>query len=261
MHWMRGFIVILLAAVALAGCAFFQKAEDQTAGWSAQKLYSEARAALSATDYETAIKYYEFLEARYPFGKYAQQAQLEIAYAYYKYDEPDSAIAAADRFIQLYPRHPSVDYAYYLKGLANYNRDKGFVERYIPQDPSERDPGAALQSFQDFSELVKRFPDSKYSKDAAQRMLFLKNNLAKHEIHVADYYMRRRAYVAAVNRANYVIENYQRTPAVPDALVIMATAYKYLHLDELSDDALRVLRLNFPNHPGIAQVENLVVKK
>ncbi len=261
MHWMRGLIVILLAAVALAGCAFFQQAEDQTAGWSAQKLYSEARAALSATDYETAIKYYEFLEARYPFGKYAQQAQLEIAYAYYKYDEADSAIAAADRFIQLYPRHPSVDYAYYLKGLANYNRGKGFVERYIPQDPSERDPGAALQSFQDFSELVKRFPDSKYSKDAAQRMLFLRNNLAKHEIHVADYYMRRRAYVAAVNRANYVIENYQRTPAVPDALVIMATAYKYLEMDQLSDDALRVLRLNYPDHPGIAQVENLVVKK
>ncbi len=261
MHLMRGLFLVLLVAIAGAGCAWFATAEDETAGWSAQKLYAEARASLNGGDYETAIKYYEFLEARYPFGRYAQQAQLEIAYAYYKYDEPDSAIAAADRFIQLYPRHPSVDYAYYLKGLANYNRGKGFVERYIPQDPSERDPGAALQSFQDFSELVKRFPDSKYSKDAAQRMLFLKNNLAQHEVHVADYYMRRGAYVAAVNRANYVIENYQRTPAVPDALVIMATGYKYLELDELSNDALRVLRLNFPNHPGIKKVEKLVVER
>ncbi len=243
-----------------AGCGILPKA-DPTVDWSAQKLYTEAKASLTSGDYEQAIKYFRLLEARYPFGRYAQQAQLEVAYAHYKYDEPEAAIAAADRFIQLYPRHPNVAYAYYLKGLANYNRGKGLVERYLPQDPSERDPGAALQSFRDFSELIKRYPDSKYAKDAAQRMVFLRNNLAQHEVHVASYYLRRRAYVAAANRAKYVIENYQRTPAVPEALVIMAKAYKLLGLDQLSNDALRVLRLNFPDHPGIAQVENLVVKK
>ncbi len=260
MCWIRNLILVLLATATAAGCGLLPK-EDPTADWSAQKLYTEAKASLSSGDYEQAITYFEYLEARYPFGRYAQQAQLEIAYAYYKYDEPESAIAAAERFIQLYPRHPNVAYAYYLKGLANYNRGKGFVERYVPQDPSERDPGAALQAFQDFSELIKRFPDSKYAKDAGQRMVYLRNNLAQHEVHVADYYMRRRAYVAAANRGKHVIENYQRTPAVPDALVVMAKAYKQLGLNDLSDDALRVLRLNYPDHPGIAQVENLVVGK
>ncbi len=260
MRWIRNLTAALLAAALGTGCGWFPKA-DPTVDWSAQKLYTEAKASLTAGDYEQAIRYFGLLEARYPFGRYAQQAQLEIAYAYYKYDEPDAAIAAAERFIQLYPRHPNVAYAYYLKGLANYNRGRGLVERYVPQDPSERDPGTALQSFQDFSELIKRFPDSKYAKDATQRMLFLRNNLAQHEVHVANYYLRRRAYVAAANRAKYVIENYQRTPAVPEALVIMAKSYKLLGLDQLSDDALRVLRLNFPDHPGIAEVQELVVKK
>ncbi len=260
MRWIRNLLPVLLAVAMGAGCGIFPKA-DPTVDWSAQKLYTEAKASLTSGDYEQAIKYFRLLEARYPFGRYAQQAQLEVAYAHYKYDEPEAAIAAAERFIQLYPRHPNVAYAYYLKGLANYNRGKGLVERYVPQDPSERDPGAALQAFQDFSELIKRYPDSKYAKDAAQRMVFLRNNLAQHEVHVANYYLRRRAYVAAANRAKYVIESYQRTPAVPEALVIMAKAYKLLGLDQRSNDALRVLRLNFPDHPGIAEVENVVVKK
>jgi outer membrane protein assembly factor BamD len=250
----------VLVGLVVAACGLLPKA-DETAGWSAQKLYSEAKEALTDGDYERAIGYYEKLEARYPFGKYAQQAMLEIAYAYYKDEEPDSAIAAADRFIRTYPRHPNVDYAYYLKGLANFNRGKGIVEKYLPQDPTERDPGAALQSFEDFSELVRRFPHSKYAADAAQRMRFLRNNLAAYEVNVAEYYLRRGAYLAAANRVSHVIEQYQRTPAVPDALVVMAEAYKMLRLDKLSQDALRVLRLNFPNHPGIAQVEGLVVKK
>ncbi len=260
MGLIRHVTAVLLLAVAVSGCGLLP-ANDPTADWSAQKLYTEAKAALNSGDYETAIQYYEYLEARYPFGRYAQQAQLEIAYAYYKYEEPDAAIAAADRFIQLYPRHPNVPYAYYLKGIANYNRGKGKVERYVPQDPSERDPGSALHAFQDFSELVKRFPDSKYAKDARQRMVFLRNNLAQYEVHVANYYFRRGAYVAAANRGKHVIENYQRTPAVPEALVVMAKAYKQLGLEDLSNDALRVLKANYPNNPGIAEVENLVVKR
>lgn len=248
-----------LALWSLGGCSLLPDQIDETEGWSAQRLYSEGKSALEEGDYEGAIKFFERLETRYPFGRLAQQSQLEIAYAYYKFDEPESAIAAADRFIRLYPRHPHVDYAYYLKGLVNFNRGKGLVERFLPTDASERDPGAALSSFNDFSELVKRFPDSRYAQDAAQRMLYLRNNMARYELHVADYYMRRGAYVAAANRARYVIEHYQRAPAVPDALVVMAKAYKILGLNDLSQDALRVLRLNYPENPGIADVENLVV--
>ncbi len=251
---------ILPLLLILASCALLPEQIDTTKNWSVSKLYSEAKASMSAGDYETAIKYYGILQARYPFGRYAQQAQIDLIYAYYRDDEPASAIAAADRFIKLHPRHPHVDYAYYLKGLANFNVSKGLFERYLPQDPAQRDPGAARQSFQDFSELARRFPSSKYTPDAVQRMTYLRNNLAQYEVNVATYYMKRGAYVAAANRAKYVVENYDRSPAVPDALAVMAKAYKVMGLDDLSGDALRVLELNAPNHPGIAEVKNLVVK-
>lgn len=241
-------VVVLL----LAGCGLLPDQIDVTRDWSAQRLYSEAKANLNEGDYQTAIDYYEKLESRYPFGPLAQQAQLDIAYAYYKFDEPESALAAVDRFLRLYPQHPNVDYAYYLRGLVNFNRGKGLVERYLPTDDSQRDPGAALQSFNDFAELTRRFPDSKYAGDAAKRMQFLKNNLARYELHVADYYMRRGAYVAAANRAKYVIENYPKTPATPDALIVMVRAYRQLDLDGLAGDALRVLELNYPDHPELA---------
>lgn len=249
------FILALSLAIALAGCS--GEKEDITEGWSAEKLYSEAKGALEADDYETAIDYYEKLESRFPFGPYAQQGQLEIAYAYYKYDEPASAIAAADRFLKLHPQNPNVDYAQYLKGLTNFNEGKGFMDRYLPYDAAERDTASARDAFNDFSELVSKYPDSKYAEDAQQRMLHLRNNLAKHEVYVADFYMRREAFVAAANRAKYVVENFQRTPAVEEALVIMAKAYKILKLDDLSRDALRVLKLNFPNNPGIKEIEAL----
>ena len=248
---------LVLLATFLGACALLPDPIDETKDWSAQKLYTEAKSNLDGGDYETAIRFYELLEARYPFGRFAQQAQLEIAYAYYKFAEPESAIAAAERFIRLHPRHPNVDYAYYVKGLANFNRGKGLVERYLPTDPSQRDPGAALQSFNDFAELVDKFPDSRYAADSAQRMRYLKNNLARYELHVADYYMRRGAYLAAANRAKYVVENYQRAPAIPDALALMARAYNRLDLPELSADALRVLKLNYPDHPAIGELEPL----
>ena len=243
---------VAVVALALAGCGLLPDQIDVTRDWSAQRLYSEAKANLNEGDYQTAIDYYEKLESRYPFGPLAQQAQLDIAYAYYKFDEPESALAAVDRFFRLYPQHPNVDYGYYLRGLVNFNRGKGLVERYLPTDDSQRDPGAALQSFNDFAELTRRFPDSKYAADAAKRMQFLKNNLARYELHVADYYMRRGAYVAAANRAKYVIENYPKTPATPAALIVMVKAYRQLDLDGLAGDALRVLELNYPDHPELA---------
>ncbi|MCB1858665.1 MAG: outer membrane protein assembly factor BamD [Gammaproteobacteria bacterium] len=239
----RNFYTLLLAFI-IAGCSLLPDKIDETEGWSAQRFYNEASAAMAEGDYEQAIKYYEGLESRYPFGQYAMQAQIDVAYAYYKDGQPDAAIAAADRFIKLHPRNPYVDYAYYLKGLVNFDRNLGFIQRFVPTDTSQRDPNTTLNSFNDFAELARRFPDSEYTQDARKRMIYLRNNLAMHELHVARYYMKRRAYLAAANRAITVIEKYQRTPAVKEALEILLRAYDELGLDQLSDDAIRVLAAN-----------------
>lgn len=256
-------LLAILVLGATTSCGILKEKQDQTKSWSAQRLYDSAKSSLDAGDYETAIDYYEKLESRFPFGVFAQQAQIEVAYSYYKYEEPASALAAADRFVKLYPGHPSVDYAHYLKGLVNFNRGKGIissiVERYVPTDDSQRDTSSLRDAFADFGEVVDNYPNSQYAKDSERRMIYLRNTLAQHEINVAIYYVEREAYVAAANRAKYVVENYQRTPVVADALAIMAKCYKILSLDELSGDALRVLRLNFPKHPGISEVEKLVL--
>ncbi len=247
---------ILSFALWLGGCAWFDKApEEPETDWSVEQYYSEAKKALEAGSYEQAITYYEQIEARYPFGTYAQQALLESAYAYYKFDEPESALTALDRFLRLYPLNPHIDYAYYLKGLVNFNRGVGLIERYIPRDESQRDPVSAQEALKNFKTLVERFPKSSYAKDGAQRIVYLRNRLAQHEVNVAEYYMRRGAYIGAINRAKYVVENYQRTPAVPEALTIMTRGYKTLGLSELAKDALRVLESNFPDHPGIARAK------
>jgi len=243
------FLLILLFLS--GGCSLLPEQVDKTKDWSASQLYTAAKESLDDKDYKEAIEYFEKLEARYPFGTYAQQAELEIAYAYYKYDEPDSAISAAQRFIKMNPRHPNVDYAWYIMGLTNYNRGKTLIDKVLPQDPSQRDNTIMHQAYDDFYQLVKRYPNSKYAPDSRQRLIYLRNNMAFYEMHVADYYMRRGAYIAAANRAEYVIENYERTTAVPDALVIMVRAYRKLGMDELADDALRVLRLNYPDNHDI----------
>jgi len=235
----------MLLLLTSSGCSIF-KEHDETADWDASQIYSAAKEALDEGDYEKAIKYYGKLEARFPYGRYTQQAQLETAYAHYKAGEPEAAIAAADRFIKLHPRHPNVDYAYYMRGLASFEPGKNFLERFFPQDGAQRDPTAARESFRYFAELVQRFPDSKYSKDALQRMTYLRNNLARYEIMVADYYLRRGAYLAAANRAKYVLENYERTPSVADALALMVQAYRKMEMPDLAADAERVLRLNHP---------------
>lgn len=244
----------------LAGCSLWGKKEDKTKDWSAQRLFNEAKTSMDDGDYETAINYFEKLDSRYPFGALAEQAQLDVAFCYYRYDEPASALAAADRFIKLHPRHPNVDYAYYLKGLVNFTQAKGILARFIRTDMSQRDTASARQSFDAFADLVRLFPNSRYAADARQRMIYLKNTLAEHEVHVADYYMRRGAYVAAANRARYVVENYQTTPAVPDALVIMVKAYTLLKLKDMAAESLRVLKLNYPHHAGVAEAEKLVAR-
>jgi len=253
--------IVFVFVLLLAGCSFFDKDdEDETRNWTVERLYAEAKGALDAGYYSKAVEYYEYLETRFPFGVYGQQSLMDLGYAYYKSEDFDSAISACDRFIRLYPQNPSVDYVFYLRGLVNFNRGKGLSERFLPLDLSQRDTGSALQSFRDFEELASKYPDSRYVPDAQKRMVYLRNTLAQNEVNVATYYMRRGAYVAAVNRARYVIENYNRTTAVPDALVLMAKAYKVLEMDDLSADALRVLEANYPNHPGIAETREVVVK-
>ena len=246
-------LLLVLALLILTGCSAFGEKEDETLSWSPSKFYSEAKSALDADDYEKAIEYYEKLQARYPFGTYAQQAQLDMAYAYYKSDEPESAIAAADRYIKLYPSDPHVDYAYYLKGLTNFNRGPGFLEGLLPTDRSQRDPGAAKNSFADFSTLVNRYPGSIYAEDSRLRMIYLRNNLSMYEVHVANYYMKRKAYLAAANRAENVVKNFQETPAVPYALRVMTNAYQAMDMPVLAKDADRVLAQNFPEHPSHTQ--------
>ena len=236
-----------MLGVLVAACGLLPDAEDETRGWSAQKLYSEAKDNLTQRNYATAIKHYQKLEARYPYGRFAQQAQLEMAYAYYKDNEPAQAIGAADRFIKLHPGHPNVDYAYYLRGLANFNEEIGWVGYIGGQDLTERDPKAAREAFEAFKDLVTRFPKSRYTPDALARMNYLLNALASHEIHVARYYMKRAAYVAAANRVQYALKAYPQAPANEEGLVILVKAYDALGMNDLRDDAERVLNRNFPN--------------
>jgi len=240
-------LLAILSLAFFAGCGLLPEQIDETAAWSANKLYAEAKTAMSDGAYDKAIKYFEKLEARYPYGRYAQQSQLEVAYAYYKQEEKVSAIAACDRFIRLHPNHPNVDYAFYLKGLVNFNEDLGMLGHVSMQDLTERDPKAAAESFEAFKALVNKFPESKYAKDAALRMAYLVNALAAHEVHVAHYYMRRGAYVAAVNRAQTAVKTYPDAPANEEALFVMIKAYDALSMADLRDDTERVMKKNFPN--------------
>lgn len=239
-------LAAILTALALAACSSLPDQIDETAGWSAGRLYSEAKDAQAEGNWETATKHLERLEARFPYGRFAQQAQLELGYVYWKAGEPGSALAACDRFIKLHPNHPAVDYVYYLKGLINFNEDLGIIGYISDQNPAERDPKAAREAFEAFRELITRFPDSKYTPDATKRMEFLVNTLASLEVNVAHYYIRRGAYIAAANRAQHAIKTYPRTPATEEAMFILVHAYDKLGLTELRDDADRVARQNFP---------------
>ena len=205
-------------------------------------------------DHETAIKHYEDLEIRHPFSPYTRQALLEVGYAYFKYDEPESALSAAERYIKLYPRDKNVDYAYYLRGLVSFERGLSSLDLLLGLDVGKREPKTAKEAFEQFSELLRRFPNSKYGEDAKQRMVQLRNRLADYEIQAADYYMRRGAYLSAAKRTKYLLEHYPQTPATPEALVIMVKAYRQLGIDDLAKDTLDVLKLNYPQHSAISEL-------
>lgn len=233
--------------------------DDEYVGWDVQKFRSEAKAAVDAGSYDKAVKLYETIETRYPFGDGAAQTELDLAYAYYKAGKHEEAVAAADRFIKINPRSAGIDYAFYLKGLANYNRDIGFVDRFLPTDTSQRDQNKAQTAYNNFKELITRFPNSRYVADARLRMIALNNNLAMHEVHIARYYMNRKAYVAAASRASDVVERYQGTPAVPYALQVMQEAYTNLGMTDLAKDVSRVYDLNYPNGPPVTEHKDATV--
>ena len=245
-----GWLALFAAAWLVAGCSSTKV--DKTANWSPNKIYSEAKDEADSGAYDKAVPLYEKLEGRAAGTPLAQQAQLDKAYAQYKGGEKPAAIATLDRFIKLHPASPALDYALYLKGVINFNDDLGMFSFLTRQDLSERDQNAAKESFQSFKELVTRFPDSRYTPDARQRMNYIVNSLAQYEVHVARYYYTRGAYLAAINRAQRALADYRDVPALEEALYIMVKSYDALGMTQLRDDAQRVLTTNYPHSEYLA---------
>ncbi|MCX7245905.1 MAG: outer membrane protein assembly factor BamD [Burkholderiales bacterium] len=236
---------MFIGPLLFSGCSSTPK--DETDGWSENKLYSEGNDKLKAGDFDKCGKFFEKLEARFPFGAYSQQAQINAAYCYWKASEQAQALVAIDRFIKLYQGSPNLDYAYYLKGLISFNDDLGFMGRFTGQELSERDPKAAREAFEAFRIVATRFPDSKYAADSIDRMRYIVNSLAEGDVTVARFYFHRGAYLASANRAQLVIRDYDRAPAVEEALYLLIQSYQKLGMTELVTDATRVFNLNFPN--------------
>ncbi len=242
----------LIAILLVAGCSSKSaKKTDLSFSGNEAALYKQAQAQIRRSNFEEAIELLQAMEKRFPFGEYSKSAQLSLIYAYFGFDEPESANAAANRFIRLHPQHRNVDYAYYMKGLIAFPKAKTIFQRVLNVDISKRDIDEATTSFNHFSTLSKRFPKSEYTPDALKRMTFLRNLLARHEIHVANYYFERKAYLAAANRGRYVVENFQQSPAVPDALAVMAQGYHEMEMHDLAQGSIATLRANYPNHPAL----------
>lgn len=253
----RRITIMILSCLIAVGCATQKSDFDNL---SEEELYQKARQHMIARRFIKAQEAYQMLESRFPFGKYAEQSQLEIISAHYQSNEYDLAIAAAGRFIRLHPDHPEVDYAFYYKGLSNFDANRTLFDRFFMMDLSERDPGAARDAFNDFAELVSRYPESRFASDSRARMIFLKNIMARHEIHVANYYFKRGAYTAAANRGRFVVEHFQETSAVADGLAIMVQAYRLLDMPDLANDSLSVLQKNHPGHESLDAGGNFIDK-
>ena len=245
-------VLIVLAVVAsMSACSIFRNKKETIDTMPVEKLYTTAHDSLVHADYAAATKAYQRLIARFPSGDYNEQAQLDLAYSQYKDNQPDDAYSTVNRFIKTYPTHKHVDYAYYLRGLINFDRTGGFIERVFQRTETQarRDQGYNLQAFDDFSELTRRFPDSAYAADARQRMIYLRNVLAQFEVNVAEFYLRHKAYIASADRAQYVIEHYQQAPQTGDALAILTRSYIGLEQPKLAEQTRQVLALNYPSHP------------
>lgn len=251
-------LAALLVAATLGGCGLFKDKEENRKDWTAAEYYKEAKEQFDNRNWDAAIKLYEQLESKFPFGRFAQQAQLEIAYAYYKQGETAQAMSSVEKFIKTHPNHANIDYAMYLKALINFKEDLGPLSGIARQDLADRDPKAAREAFEAFKELVTRFPESRYADDARDRMAYLIEALARHEINVARYYLARKAYLAAANRAQDALARFPTSPIQRDALDIMIEAYDRMGMPELRDDARKVLAKNYPADRMAAQGQNRV---
>jgi len=237
-------VLTLIAALLVVGCHSNNK--DLYKGMTAEQIYAQAEKNVAKEKFSQAAKDFEALEARFPYGEYSDKAQLGLMNAYYKHNDPALALSSADRFIRMNPHHKNVDYAYYLKGLVTFDQNYSFTFRYLPLDKSSRDPSTAQESFDSFKELIDRFPNSQYAPDARKRMIFLRNQLASYELQVVEYYIKRGAYLSAANRANYIVQNFEKTPVIPKALAAMVVSYRHLGMKQLEEDALETLRNNYP---------------
>ena len=249
-------MLLILSLSLTTGCSWLgwgdeEQTEEDSAGLTEKDFYERIQSSLNASNWTVAISNLQLLESQFPFGKYAEQGQLELIYAQYKSGDYESSIASADRFIRLHPQHPNVDYAFYVKGLSEISQTGGFFDSFLPTDSSMRDIGEARGAFTTLTELLSRFPESPYAADARKRLVSLRNRLARAEIHVANYYFTRGAYLASANRGRFVVENFQQSPAVPDGLAVMAQAYYLLEMKELADNSVEVLVANYPEHPSL----------
>jgi outer membrane protein assembly factor BamD len=241
-------LALLFLIGGLAGCGVLGSRDDLEQ-LGAEELYASGRSSMENGAFERAERVFKAVNSRFPFGSTSEKAQLALAYAQYRQSKHDEAQATVDRFIRTYPTHPRVDYAHYLRGLINFERDASFINSLVATDASKRDQTSHRQSFRDFGELVKRFPESQYAPDARARMVYLRNTMAQSELDVARYYLRRGAWVGAANRARYLLDNYQGAPQTHDALAILVQSYRELGETELANDSLAVLKLNAPQHP------------
>ena len=241
----------ILLIMTLSGCSslgsIFEE-KDPTVGLTASQLYAQGKEFLDAADFNNAIKLFEILEARYPFGKYSTQAMLDISYAYYASNQKDEAIIEINRFIRLYPNHPNVSYAYYLRALSNFDKDANIISRFFGHDPSRYDVTDLKNSFNDFTTVVNKFPDSKYADDSINRLRYIKNQIARNELYIAKYYDKRSANIATIERVKFMLENYGGTPSSEEGLIILVKNYNDLKLYDLAYDSARVLKKNFPDY-------------
>ena len=257
-------LTCLIITCLLSGCSFLDKMleeEDTTVGLTAAELYGEGKEFLNLEDFNNAIKYFEVLESRFPFGKYSTQAMLDLSYAYYASEQRDKAIIEINRFIRLYPNHPEVSYAYYLRALANFDNDANVLTRFFGYDPSRYDVTALKESFNDFSIVVNRYPETKYADDSLNRLIYIRNQIARNELYIAEYYSKRSAHIAAIERIKYMLENYGGTPSTEKGLLILVESYNNLNMRQLAFDSARVLKKNYPEYNIEERNRKIVVSK
>lgn len=248
----RSFFLLMIVFF-ISSCSTMN--QDPTEGWSAKKLFEEAKNAMYIGNYTQASSYLETLEARYPFGQYALQAQFEMAYSYYKAEQFDEAIITLDRFIKEHPRNPRIDYAYYLRGLSYFKSGTTFFESLVHRDLSTRDQASVQSAFDNFETIIRRFSNSQYFQDARQRMIFLRNEMSRHELKVAQYYFRKNAHIAVINRVKNMLARFDGAPSIPNGLVLMAKSYKQLNMADEAENTIKILKQNYPNNPLLQELQ------